>query len=193
MSLGVEISVIRFPTTKKMGSCMSNEFNRKNSLLSTTSNSNQRVLKSSMILDFNISMLRIATLSSQLQFTLSSPTGRALLMEFLTLEKSVENLKFYEEIVAFRRLFLPLRPIKFLDINSKAAFIIEQFVRDESEFQVFLPSQVKESLMRNIKSASHVVDFYKIFDDASQSIFQIILNDSFRRFVVKIKQECKKT
>eukprot|EP00835_Amoeboradix_gromovi_P001922 NODE_98_length_21025_cov_0.475055.p11 type:complete len:134 gc:universal NODE_98_length_21025_cov_0.475055:10831-11232(+) len=119
---------------------------RKNSLLTNTTS--RSVLKTSMVLDYHNSLFRLATLSSQLQYTLNHPTGRALLMGFLESEQSVDNLKFYEEIVSFRRLFLPLKPIIFIDIKTKASYILANYVMDDSPFQVYLPSQVKDQYLK---------------------------------------------
>ncbi len=116
---------------------------RKNSLL--TNSNNDVVLKSSMVNDYYSSVFRLATYSSQLQFTLNHPTGRALLMNFLQQEQSVENLKFYDDVVNFRRLFLPLKPVQLVDIRNKAVFIMTMYVQDNSPFQVPLPFPVKDS------------------------------------------------
>eukprot|EP00834_Sanchytrium_tribonematis_P002097 NODE_58_length_28395_cov_1.465720.p26 type:complete len:134 gc:universal NODE_58_length_28395_cov_1.465720:14768-14367(-) len=128
---------------EKMGSVLSSDIiNRKNSILVPLSIS--QVLKSSNINEYQKSLFHMESLSNQLQFTLNNPTGRLLLMQFLEQEKSAENLKFYEEVVAFRRLFLPLKPLRLADIKNKANFILYLYVVDSAEMQVYLPSAVKD-------------------------------------------------
>eukprot|EP00457_Paulinella_chromatophora_P005860 gb/GEZN01005878.1/.p1 GENE.gb/GEZN01005878.1/~~gb/GEZN01005878.1/.p1 ORF type:complete len:482 (-),score=58.94 gb/GEZN01005878.1/:222-1667(-) len=155
---------------------------------------------------------------SNLNGVLMSKAGVEALKIFLTREFSVENLLFYEEIEAYRKM--KEADAAEMQLVGDAQRIYAKYIVPDAPFQVNLPQAIVKDLdgrLRNIFSqgpnvgSSLTPDMYEpgydmpevptIFDRAQRNIFKLMQTDSFPRFqrspeykkLVVITNEQKKT
>uniref|UniRef100_A0A3B3RFQ3 Si:ch211-196h16.12 n=1 Tax=Paramormyrops kingsleyae TaxID=1676925 RepID=A0A3B3RFQ3_9TELE len=103
--------------------------------------------------------------------TLLSNKGLQAFQWFLRSEFSEENLEFWLACEDYRRSELN-------QLETKAQCIYSRFINSEARQEVNLDSETREALVRVIEDPRA-----DAFDEAQQSIYSLMVKDSFPRFL----------
>jgi hypothetical protein len=121
---------------------------------------------------------------------LEAPLGRASFEQFLTSERSVENLHFYAAVIAHRALARwPLRIL-----YASASDIVEVYIKVGSRCAVNLSGRVRqpiEDVVNALRDSSGdvVLDrkqrdaLVTLFDDAQAETYHLMAKDPFPRYL----------
>eukprot|EP01114_Cavostelium_apophysatum_P018532 TRINITY_DN5752_c0_g1_i1.p1 TRINITY_DN5752_c0_g1~~TRINITY_DN5752_c0_g1_i1.p1 ORF type:complete len:974 (-),score=271.17 TRINITY_DN5752_c0_g1_i1:285-3206(-) len=122
---------------------------------------------------------REVTLEEELRQVLSNQQKLLLFKNFLNLEFSAEALQFYLEAESFKNDF-------YVNPNANAKLANEIFMRyldPESNLQVNIDSDIRQLITERLQSNAITE---KMFAEAQSVIFDLMKNDSFRRFRVSL-------
>ncbi len=116
---------------------------------------------------------------------MKDPDARAILLQHAQSEHSEENLLFYEGAQRFRGSFLrygddELSESDRRQMRERASNIVDQFLREESEYALNLPSNQISVYKSGLKMDMEVKP--NMFDAVSRTIYRAIEHDTFSRF-----------
>lgn len=110
-----------------------------------------------------------------LDLLLKDPSGVKLFRAYLKKEFAEDNLKFWEEVSKFNKLKPTDKSLK-----KKAEEIFNMFIKDGAEQEINLPGAIRRTIIIDFNNNNVRVN---TFDVAQKSVFHLMENDSFRRFV----------
>jgi len=110
-----------------------------------------------------------------LQLVLKDPNGIKVFRSYLKKEFAEDNLTFWDEVGKFRQLRTADKNFK-----KRSDEMYNMFIKDGAEMEVNLPHAIRRDVIAAF-SKGEVTN--TTFDYAQKSIFHLMENDSFRRFV----------
>ena len=123
---------------------------------------------------------------------LADPRTLQLFQDHLTKEFCGENLQFWLEVEKFKKQAIVVKKQKseacWLALLKKGRYIFSTYVEDFSPLQVNLTSDVVRQIKTSISNIgafyndAQFLEFQKIFDDAQEHAFDLMLLGSFSRF-----------
>jgi hypothetical protein len=117
----------------------------------------------------------LAVQEDHLELLLKDASGVKLFRAYLKKEFAEDNLKFWEEVNKFNKLKSTDKSLK-----KKAEDIFNMYIKDGAEQEINLPGAIRRSILIDFNSNNVRVT---TFDVAQKSVFHLMENDSFRRFV----------
>uniref|UniRef100_A0A0N4ZW79 RGS domain-containing protein n=1 Tax=Parastrongyloides trichosuri TaxID=131310 RepID=A0A0N4ZW79_PARTI len=137
-----------------------------------------RFRRSTLYLDFLEKLLPKAYAvkwSSSFEALLGNQVGRHYFRKFLQSIHAEENLRFWEAVVEFRSA-----KNKSLAMTNLGKNIQQQFLREGTHNEVFLPFGLRQTIEKKIQQKD--VDI-TLFDEAIKHVEQILKNDPYVRFL----------
>lgn len=139
--------------------------------------------------------LDIANDLGTLEGILRDEEGHRSFQKFLTKEFSVENILFWREIEEFRKQQFESLNSREFNATERAQAIMQEYIVEDSPFQVNLPGEVVQNLFFAMKTTGKVrrkedgkphsaEDFNEtVFDECQADIFKLMDRDSFPRYI----------
>jgi hypothetical protein len=121
----------------------------------------------------------LAEIERDFRQVLEDEEGFALFQKFLEQEWSVENILFWKAAVEFRKTF---EQQKQEENNMRAKKMFEEFISTDAPLCVNLPFGVRTKVTSN---CNEIDISQELFQEAEKEIFNLMLKDSFRRFVFR--------
>lgn len=119
----------------------------------------------------------IITAKEAFRALLKNASGQYHFHKFLMKEQSNENLDFWLAVEEFKVKEQSGKKKKKGSARVAKA-IIDKYIREGSEHQINIQSDLKDAILQRLKKRPR-----DLFDDAQNHIFDLMFNDSYRRFV----------
>jgi hypothetical protein len=131
-----------------------------------------------------VTMRRWKSSSSQsFNDVMQDPALKAQFVEFTKKEMSYENIRFLDEVIAYRETYPHDDPETRL---IKARRLLNSMIVDGSALQINISSSQRISIEKRLASATTRDDLSEVFDEAYVEVTKLIERDSYGRFRAKM-------